>query len=177
MKAIVRFCRQRAISGYKRRRKACILPDILKYPSIAILLDKDQFAHYKEIRDKLMSLFEMKRFTFFVYVDKLPADVMQTDRYYFVTKDDFNFWGIIKRDKKESIISMSFDLLLDLSRVRDDIMTNVYLMTLINNSFRVTFDKHYRSLYDMVIDSKKDEDMLNRIEILHTYLSMLLGQK
>jgi len=32
-------------------------------------------------------------------------------------------------------------------------------------------------MYDMVIDSKNDDDMLNRIEILKAYLSMLLGRR
>ena len=177
MKAIVGFCRRNAIKGFLRKKKVCILPDVSKYPSVAILLDKDQFAQYKEIQGKLTSLFELKRFTFFVYVDELPKNVMQTDRYYFITKNDFNFWGIVKQEKKESIISMSFDMLLDLTKVRDELMTNLYLITLVNTSFRVTFDKKYLSMYDMVIDSKKDDNLLNKVEILHAYLSMLLGKR
>ena len=41
----------------------------------------------------------------------------------------------------------------------------------------MTFGTSFPAMYDMVIDSKNDDDMLNRIEILKTYLSMLLGKR
>ena len=177
MKAIVKFFRQRAIKGFLKRKKSCILPDIGKYPSLAILLDEDQFKRYKDIENTLKRLFEMKRYTFIVYVDELPKDVMQTDRYFFIRKENFNFWGLIKQEKKESLISLSFDMVIDFARTPDELMTNTYIMTLINNTFRVTFGNTCTALYDMVIDPKKDDDMLNQIEILKNYLSMLLGKR
>jgi hypothetical protein len=152
MKAIVRFFRQRAINRFLKRKKSCILPDISKYPSIAILLDQDQFKRYKEIEVVLRRLF-------------------------FLRKEDFNFWGLIKQLKKESLLCLSFDLVIDFTRMPDEELTNTYIITLINNSFRMTFGNTCPALYDMVIDSKKDDDMLNRIEILKNYLSMLLGQR
>lgn len=177
MKAIVRFFRKRAIKGFLRRRKSCILPDISKYPSVAILLDQDQFKRYKEIENALTRLFVLKRYSFIVYVDELPKNVMQTDRYFFIRKEDFDFWGRMKRDKYESLISLSFDMVVDFTKVQDDLMMNKYILTLINNSFRVTFGNSSHKLYDMVIDSKKDDEMLNQIEILKNYLSMLLGKR
>lgn len=177
MKAIVRFCRQRAINGFLRRKKSCILPDIAKYPSVAVLLDQEQFKRYKEIENTLKNLFVMKRYTFIVYVDALPKDVMQTDRYFFITKEDFNFWGLMKLDKRESLLCLAFDLVIDFSRKVDELLTYDYILTLINNSFRLTFGTSCPAMYDMVIDSKKDDDMLNRIEILKNYLSMLLGKR
>ena len=177
MKAIVKFCRQRAIKGFLRRKKSCILPDIAKYPSVAILLDKDQFKRYKEIENTLKRLFELKRYTFIVYVDELPKDVMQTDRYFFIRKEDFNFWGLMTIEKRESLMCLAFDLVIDFTRIKDDVMTNEYILTMINNSFRMTFGTSCPAMYDMVIDSKNDDDMLNRIEILKTYLSMLLGKR
>ena len=177
MKAIVKFFRQRAVNGFLKRKKSCILPDITKYPSVAILLDNDQFKRYKDIENTLKRLFVLKRYTFIVYVDELPKDVMQTDRYFFIRKEDFNFWGLMKQDKKESLISMSFDMVVDFTKMPDELMANNYILTLITNTFRVTFGSDCPALYDMVIDSKKDDDMLNRIEILKNYLSMLLGKR
>ena len=176
MKAIVRFFRQRAINGFLKRKKSCILPDISKYPSVAILLDQEQFKHYKEIENTLKRLFVLKKYSFIVFVDALPKDVMQTDRYFFIRKENFNFWGLMKLDKKESLLCMSFDLVIDFSSA-DELLTNAYILTLINNSFRLTFGSSCPALYDMVIDSKKDDNMLNRIEILKNYLSMLLGKR
>ena len=177
IKAIVRFCRQRAIRGFLKKRKSCILPDITKYPSIAIMLDKDQFKRYKEIEETLKKMFDLKRYTFIVYVDALPKNVLQTDRYFFIRKEDFNFWGLMKLDKRESLLCLSFDLVIDFTRIHDELLTNEYILTLINNTFRMTFNSYYSSFYDMVIDSKNNDDMLKRIEILHDYLSMLLGRK
>lgn len=177
MKAIVKFFRQRAVKGFLKRKKSCILPDIAKYPNIAIFLDKNQFKRFREIENTLKKLFVMKRYSFIVCVDALPTDVMQTDRYFFIRKEDFNFWGLMKQDKKESLISMSFDMVIDFTGTPDDMMTNTYVLTLITNTFRVTFGSDCPALYDMVIDSKKDDDILSRIEILKNYLSMLLGQR
>ena len=177
MKAIVKLYRHRAISKFLRRKKACILPDMYKYPAVAILLDKNQFEHRKEIELALSNLFELKRYTFIVYTETLPKDVMQTDRYFFITKSDFDFWGRIRQNKKESILCMSFDLVIDFTKNDDDILTNKYILTLINNSFRMTFGNTSSKMYDMVIDSKKEDDMLKQIEILQAYLSMLLGKR
>ena len=177
MKIVVKFFRHRAISKFLRRKKACILPDLYKYPSVAILLDKDQFQRRKEIEAALSKLFVLKRYTFIVYTETLPKDVMQTDRYFFITKNDFDFRGLIKQDKKESILCMSFDLVIDFSKRNDELMTNAYILTLINNSFRMTFGHTFPKMYDMVIDSKKEDDMLKQIEILQNYLSMLLGKR
>ena len=177
MKIVVKFFRHRAISKFLRRKKACILPDLYKYPSVAILLDKDQFQRRKEIEAALSKLFVLKRYTFIVYTETLPKDVMQTDRYFFITKNDFDFRGLIKQDKKESSLCMSFDLVIDFSKRNDELMTNAYILTLINNSFRMTFGHTFPKMYDMVIDSKKEDDMLKQIEILQNYLSMLLGKR
>lgn len=177
MKAVVRFFRQRAIKNFLKRKKACVLPDISKYPSVAVLLDQQQFKCFKEIEQALTSRFVLKRYTFIVYVDALPSDVMQTDRYYFIRKEDFDFWGMMKRDKYESLISMSFDMVVDFTRTQDELLTKDYILTLVNNSFRMTFGGKSSAMYDMVIDSKKDDDIINQIDILKNYLSMLLGQR
>lgn len=177
MKAIVRFFRQRAIRGILKRKKACILPDIAKYPTVAILLNEDQFKFHKEIEETVNRLFNLKRLTIIAYVNTLPKDVLQSDRHFFIQKDDFSFWGLMKQDKKESLISLSFDMMIDFARTDDEVLTNKYIMSLINNTFRVTFGRRCTKFYDMVIDSKKDDDILNRIEILKNYLSMLLGQR
>lgn len=177
MEAIVKFFRRRAINAFLKYKKTCILPDIGKYPTIAVLLDQDQFKRYKEIEMTLTRFFVMKRYTFIVLVDALPKDVMQTDRYYFIRKEDFNFWGLMKLEKKESLISLSFDMVIDFSKSSDEDYSHSYIMTMINTTFRATFGSTCPTLYDMVIDSKKDDDILNRIEILRNYLSMLLGRR
>lgn len=176
MKAIVKFCRQSAIRGFMKRRKSCVLPDISKYPSMAILIDGDQFENCREIENTLKRLFELKRYTFIIYVDELPQDVTNTDRYLFIRKEDFNFWGLMKPGKKELLLGLAFDLVMDFSKKSDELLKNDYILTLINSSFRMTFGSSCPAMFDMVIDSKKDDDILNRIQILQKYLLMLLGK-
>ena len=177
MKAVVRFFRRRAISGFLKRKKQCILPDITRYPTVALLLDEEQFKRHKDIEATMNKLFNMKRLTFVTYVNAQPQDVLQSDRHFYIKKDDFNFWGLMKDDKKESLLGLSFDMMVDFVHNSDDLLTNQYIMSLINNTFRVTFGHRCTSFYDLVIDSKKDDDILRRIEILHDYLSMLLGKR
>lgn len=177
MKAIVRFFRRRAIREFLKRKKQCILPDITKYPTVAILLTEEQFKRHKEVEKTMAQLFDQKRLTFITYVNALPKDVLQSDRHFFIQKDDFTFWGMMKQAKKESLISLSFDMMIDLACNDDELLTNKYIISLINNTFRVTFGRRCTKFYDMVIDSKNDDDMLRRIEILHDYLSMLLGKR
>ena len=177
MKAIVRFFRQKAINGFLKQKKFCKIPDISKYPTMAIMLDQNQFKHYKDIEAELKRLFLLKGYTFIVYVDVLPKDVLQTDRYFFIKKSDFNLFGLMKQVKKESLQRLKFNMVVDFTGTTDEQLTNEYIMTLVNNSFRMTFGNTCPALYDMVIDSKKDDDMFNRMEILKNYLSMLLGQK
>ncbi len=177
MKAIVRFFRQRAVSGFVKHKKSCVLPDISKCLSVAVILDNEQFENHKEIENTLKRLFEPKRYTFIVCVDELPKDVVQTDRYFFIGKDDFNFWGLMKSGKKESLLGLAFDLVMDFSKKSDGLLTNAYVLTLINNSFRMTFGSSCPAIYDMVIDSKNNDDILNRIQISQQYLSMLLGKR
>lgn len=177
MKAIVRFFRQRAIKSFLKRKKPCILPDITKYPTLALLLDEDQFKRHKELEQTVMKLFSLKRLTFVVYVEALPQNVLQSEKYILLTKNDFNFWGLVKKEKWETFLSLPFDLVIDFTRMNDGLLTNRYIMALINNTFRVSFRHRSSSFYDLVIDSKNDDDMLKRIEILHDYLSMLLGKR
>lgn len=142
-----------------------------------MLLDEDQFKRHKEIEQTVSRLFDLKKFTFVTYVNELPKDILQSDKYVFLVKNDFNFWGLMKKEKQESLQSEPFDMLIDITHSNDELLTNQYVMSLINNKFRVTFGHDHTSLYDLVIDSLKDVDMLKRIEILHDYLSMLLGKK
>jgi len=66
MKTVVRFFRQRAVKGFLKRKKPCVLPDISKYPAMAVLLDKDRFNRRAEIEKTLTRVFVMKNYVFIV---------------------------------------------------------------------------------------------------------------
>jgi len=177
MKTVVRFFRRRAIICFLKRKKQCILPDITKYPTVALLLDEEQFKHHKEIEATVNRLFNLKRLTLIAHVHTLPKDVLQSDRHLFIQKEDYSFWGLMKQDKKESLTSLSFDMVVDFTPTPDDLLTRQYVLSLVNTTFRVTFGRRATKFYDMVIDAKKTDDIVNKIEILHVYLSMLFGKR
>ena len=177
MNAVVRFFRHRAINGYIKKKKSCVIPDISQYPTVAVLIDRKQFERRKEIERALTDTFLLKRYMFVVCVDTIPRDVWRSEHDFIIEKKDFNFCGILKKEKKDALVSRQYDLLVDLSKMSDDIMTNHYLMSLINNTFMVTFGNNYQSLYDMVIDSRNDDNESSQIGVLYRYLSMLIGKK
>lgn len=65
-------------------------------------------------------------------------------------------------------------LLVNMAKKHADI--GDYMATLPNASFRVSFQKsdHY-GIYDLIIDSGKDSDPVNDIQVLYDYLQALVG--
>ena len=177
MKAVVRFFRHRAINGYINRKRSCVLPDISQYPTVAIVIDREQFGRRKDIERTLTNMFLLKRYMFVVCVDTIPGDVWQGGHDFIIEKKDFNCCGLLKKEKKDALVRMQCDMLVDLSKMSDDVMTNNYVVSLVNSTFTVTFGNNYQSLYDMVIDSRKDDNESNQIGVLYKYLSMLIGKK
>lgn len=170
-----KFFRNRAISAFLKRKKGCVLPDISKCPMMALLINGEQFARLKELETSLNRLFAVKKCIFFVISDDLPDNMLVGDKINFITKKNFNFFGKLESDALSSLSSVSYDLIVNLSGCNAETLAEEYIMTVLKTSFRVSFGKSYESLYDLVIDSKKD-DLILKIEALHKYLLMLSGK-
>ncbi|MGN0032562.1 MAG: DUF6913 domain-containing protein [Candidatus Limimorpha sp.] len=176
MKSIVKFFRKRALMQFVEKNKSCIIPDINTYPTIAVLVDLDQLNEIEAIKAKLSERFIIKEIRFFAFADAIPQGVTTNAAACLITKRDFNFWGIMREERRKEISLLSYDIFLDLSNNADDLLTHDYFMTLLKSSMRVNFSGSYNSLYDIVIDSKKNENLLFKLDVFNKYLNMLGGK-
>ena len=176
-KSVIHFFRQKNIRNFLLNKQNCIFPDVSKYPVVAVFINENQKSQLKELEKTMNRLFVMKKCTFFIFEEKLAGDIFQNDKVHLVVKDDFNILGLLKQDKKDALANKYFDMLINLSKDQSELLTYDYLMSCIKTSFRVTFSNTKDPLYDLVIDSKKDESLISQLEILQKYLLMLSGKK
>ena len=176
MKSIVKYFRKRALMQFVEKRKSCIIPDINTYPTIAVLIDLDQLDQINAVKSKLSERFIIKEIRFFAIADTLPEKPGPDAPVCLLSKQDFHFWGIMKEERKKEISLLFYDIFLDLSNNVDELLAHDYFITVIKSSMRVNFGGSFNSLYDIVIDSKKNENMLYKINVLNKYLNMLGGK-
>lgn len=175
MKALVRFFRKKAINAYRKTKKTCVLPDVSKHPAVAVIIDETELSRGKELITALNGNFAMRKCTIFAKVNTVPYDVVYGETVHFITKNDIGMFGLLNDDAKSVLSAVSYDMLINLCNPEDEVMTGNYLMTLINTTFRVSFDKSNQSLYDLVIETKK-EDVIAKLTVLSRYLTMLTGK-
>lgn len=170
-----KFFRNRAVGAFLKSGRKCVLPDISKCPTMALLINYAQFARLDELEKKLNELFAPDKCVFFVISDGLNYNILADDMVNFVTKTNFNFFGKMKSEVKSSFSSETYDLAVNLSDSNTGLITEEYIMTVLKTPFRVSFGESFESLYDLVLDSK-DDDLIAKIETLHKYLLMLSGK-
>lgn len=170
-----KFFRNRAVSAFLKSGKNCVLPDISKCSTMALLINYAQFARLDELEKKLNELFAPDKCIFFVISDGMNYNILVDDKVNFVTKTNFNFFGKLKNEVRSSFSSETYDLVVNLSDSNTGLITEEYVMTFLKTSFRISFGESYESLYDLVLDSK-DDDLIAKIETLHKYLLMLSGK-
>lgn len=171
-----RFFRNRAINAFLAKKKNGVLPDISKYPVIALLMDETQYVKVKELETVLNKLFVPKKICFFVIYNELPKDFKIDGKANVISRGDFNIFGRLKKNVQFELTSTSFDMMVNLSGGNSELLMEEYIMAVLKASFRVSFGNSCGSLYDFVIDSKQD-GLVGKIETLHKYLVMLLGKK
>lgn len=156
-----------------RKKKACVLPDISRCPAVAVLVDEDQVTNCTLINDVVRKYFVVKNCA--VYAVNSIMDNKCFDNVHYITKKDFGLWGLLKDSDINAFTSMHYDMLLNLTSDKENQMADDYAMTVFDASFRVSFGKTYGNLYDLVIDTKK-EDIVGKMEVLCKYLLMLTGK-
>ena len=83
----------------------------------------------------LKTSFIPKRLRFIVMADVLPDNILQSDFMVFVSKDDFDKLGILKKEKEDLLKAFSDDMLINLSDNNEDLL-NDYIISCINSSFK-----------------------------------------
>ena len=101
LKSIILFFRKRKIRRNLQNKRLMQFPDITKYPIITILVDESQKKDIKAMETFLKMSFVPKRLRFIVIADVLPDNILQSDFMVFVSKDDFDKLGILKKEKED----------------------------------------------------------------------------
>lgn len=176
LKSLVVFFRNKAIKKGRLKQRSVIMPDVTNLSAITLLMDPDQYKSTKEIEKVLKTLYQAKKFRYVMYCDLIPNDKLQTDTMVFLTKDDFNIFGIIKKDKLDVINSFENEILINMSE-DNELIINDYLQSLINSSFVIGHSKLNKDFHDLTFDYGIEKDVVQRLRILHKYLLMLSGNK
>ncbi len=174
MKRIVIFFRNRAIKAFLKTKKACVLPDVTRRPSVAVLVNDDQLPYSIGLAEMTNRCLAAKSCAVFI-VNTLMENKKNYDNIHFITKKSFGFFGLLKDSDIASISSVHYDMLLNLTTEKESFLADDYVMTLFDTSFRVSFGESRGTLYDLVLDTKR-EDIAGKIEVLCKYLRMLTGK-
>ena len=176
LKSIILFFRKRKIRRNLQNKRLMQFPDINKFPVISILVDENQKKNIKEMESFLKSSFNPKRLRFIVLSDVLPDNILQSDFMVFVSKDDFNKLGVLKKEKEDVLRAFSDDIFINLSDNNEELL-NDYIISYVNSSFKVGHSKLNMKMHDLVIDYALEKNDVERLKILYKYLLMLSGNK
>lgn len=174
-KSIVPFFRKQEIKKFLLQKRYPIFPDITKSPTVTVLLDENQKKQLKNISMYIKELFKTRRYCSIIYNKVFPNDIMQSYYRFFIVKNDFNIFGVLKKKKKTFLKEWFSDIFVNLSTARDDSLLYEYIMTYIKSSFRVGFSEKEVQFYDLVINSKKDDTIIDQLKNLQRYLLILSG--
>ncbi len=176
LKSILLFFRKRKIRNNLQHKLLLQFPDINKYPVISILVDENQKKNIKEMETFLKQSFSPKRLRFIILSDILPDNILQSDFMVCVMKEDFNRFGILKKEKEEILKTFSDDIFINLSDNNEDLI-NDYMVSIVKSSFKIGHPKVNMGLHDLVIDYGIEKNDIERLKILYKYILMLSGNK
>lgn len=175
MKKVVIFFRNRAINAFTKKRKVCVLPDVSRCPSVAVLIDEGELPNSIYLYEEIRRLFATGNCTIYV-VNTLMENKKNYDNIRFITKKSFGFFGLLKASDIASLSSVHYDMLLNLTTDEESLLADDYVMTVFDASFRVSFGKSLGKLYDLVLDTKK-ESIVDKVSVLCKYMTMLTGRR
>lgn len=151
------------------------MPDLSKNLIVTILVDENQKKNIKELELCAKQLFKPKQLRFIVLCDSIPDDVLQSDFLHFVLlKEDFNMFGVFKKDKEVVIRSCVGNVFINMSD-NNELMLNDYLVSMIGSTFKIGHVKSNNALHDLIMDFGIEKSNVERMKIIYKYLMMLSG--
>ena len=109
--------------------------------------------------------FVPKRLRFIVMADVLPDNILQSDFMVFVSKDDFDKLGVLKKEKEDVLKAFPDDMFINLSDNNEDLL-NDYIISCIKSSFKIGHPRLNMSMHDLVIDYGLEKNDVERLKIL-----------
>lgn len=171
---IKRYFRKRFISKYIQHKVGSVLPDLNKFPTITVLIDSTQMGDCKSIEAALNRCFKTKRGSIVVFSEK--NEFPPVESFACVMPNDFDVFGHLKADKAALIDSMSSDVFINCHRIQSDVFETDYLAAYFKSPFKITFcQRPFEKMYDLFIDTKRDQDVVSQLDVLSKYLKVLNG--
>ena len=106
----------------------------------------------------------------------VPDNILQSDFMVFISKDDFDKLGRLKKEKEDALKAFSDDIFINLSDNDEDMM-NDYIISYINSSFKIGHSKVNMKMHDLIMDYGIERSDVERLKILYKYILMLSGNK
>jgi hypothetical protein len=165
----------RSINQFIEEKNGCRMPDLEKLNSVIVILEDLDKQMVRAIEERIKNLFGIGRIRFIIITEKASDDVLLSDQYCEVTTKDFGFMKVLKAEKQEEVRKLPMTHLI-VNMAKNHIDISDYLATLPHANFRVSMSKsdHY-GIYDLIIDSGKNEDPVKDINSLYNYLQALTG--
>lgn len=165
----------RSINQFIEEKNGCRMPDLEKLNSVIVILEDLDKQMVRAIEERIKNLFGIGRIRFIIITEKASDDVLLSDQYCEVTTKDFGFMKVLKAEKQEEVRKLPMTHLI-VNMAKNHIDISDYLATLPHANFRVSMSKseHY-GIYDLIIDSGKNEDPIKDINSLYNYLHALTG--
>ncbi len=176
LKSIILFFRKRKIRNNLQHKLLLQFPDINKFPVISVLVDENQKKNIKEMEMFLKQSFNPKRLRFIILSEVLPDNILQSDFMVCVLKEDFNRFGVLKKEKEDVLKTFSDDIFINLSDNNEDLI-NDYMVSFVKSSFKIGHPKVNMGLHDLVIDYGIEKNDVERLKILYKYILMLSGNR
>jgi len=151
-------------------------PDINKFPTITLLIDGNQKKDIKTMEHFLKESLKPKNIRFIVLTELVKDEFLQSEFMVFIEKTDFNKFGVLKKEKLETINMLVDDMLINLSDDNENLL-NDYLVSCLKSSFKVGHSNVNMQIHDLVMDYGIEKNDVQRLKILHRYLLMLSGNK
>ena len=176
LKSIILFFRKRNIRRNTQDIRMVRFPDINKFPTITLLIDGNQKKDIKTMEHFLKESLKPKNIRFIVLTELVKDEFLQSEFMVFIEKTDFNKFGVLKKEKLETINMLVDDMLINLSDDNENLL-NDYLVSCLKSSFKVGHSNVNMQIHDLVMDYGIEKNDVQRLKILHRYLLMLSGNK
>lgn len=176
LKSLIVFFRKRNVKRNLQQKNVLKFPELDNSTMMTILLDYNQKNDIKEIERLIKVNVNPKSLRFIVLCDSLPENIIQTDLMVLINKNDFNSFGVLKKEKDSMLKSMCNDLFINMSD-KNERLLNDYLVSCVNSSFKIGHSNVNFTLHDFILDYGAVANVVERVEVLFSYLFMLSGKK
>ncbi len=174
LKSIIHFFRSRRIKKNLQQKRELCFSGIRHNLLMTIFVDDNQKSSIKGIESFVKEYMKPKRIRFVILTEVMNNDFLQSDTMFFIEKNDFGKFGVLKKEKETILKSFQDEILINLSDNNENLL-NDYIVSCIDSKFKIGHTNANMKLHDLVIDYGIERNDVERMKILYKYLKMLSG--